>query len=131
MKHERSALGRAAISAAILVASMAVTTAAKANDCVTAGAGAGGSCSAVTLTTLYVESGVPGTNGNVYISVNGAMAPLGCLLNGGYVTLPKAAPNFNATYGTLLAAQTTKAPFDLRVVQGDGGYCVVAYLILH
>ena len=119
------------IEAGALVAAMTVASSAMASDCTSAGAGAGGTCVGVTLTTLYVESGVAGTNGNIYIAVDGAMTPLGCSLNGGYVTLPRAASSFNATYASLLAVQTTKAPFNLRVVQGDGGYCVVAYLILH
>ncbi len=131
MKHERSASGRSSIAAAIFVAATALAGSAKASDCTSNGAGAGGTCPAVSLTNLYVESGVTGTGGNVYISVNGAMTPLGCTLASGYITLPKAASNFNATYASLLTAQTTKATFDLRVLADSGGNCVVAYLLMH
>ena len=131
MKFQTNARRRAVIAGAALGAAMTLTSSAMASDCTSAGAGAGGTCAGVTITTLYIESGVTGTNGNVYIAVDGAMTPLGCSLNGGYVTLPRTAPTFNATYASLLAVQSTKAPFNLRVVQGDGGYCVVAYLILH
>jgi len=130
MKDKRGRRTATAI-AAFLASSIGLVTSAKANDCIGAGAGAGGTCPAVTVTSLYVESGLPGTSGNVYLAVSGAMTPLGCSLNGGYITLPHTASVFGATYGALLAAQTTKAPFDLRVVSGDGGYCVVAYVLLH
>jgi hypothetical protein len=130
MKRKRSGRRVRAI-AAFLAAAIGMVGTANANDCVSAGAGAGGTCTAVTVTSLYIESGLPGTNGNLYLTISGAMTPLGCSLNGGYITLPHTAPTFSATYGALLAAQTTKAPFDLRVVQGDGGYCVVAYVLLH
>lgn len=104
----------------------------KAADCTSNGAGAGGTCAAVTLTTLYVESGVTGTNGgNVYLSVNGAMTPLGCTLPSSYIMLPRTAPSFNAVYASLLAAQTTKAVFDLRVLADASGNCVVAYVLFH
>jgi hypothetical protein len=118
--------------ACIAFGAIAMGASAYAADCTSNGAGQGGSCQGVTVTTLYVESGVSGTNGgNVYLMVNGAMAPLGCTLDSGYVTLPKSAPSFNANYAALLTAQVSKAPFELRVLQGDNGKCVVAYVALH
>lgn len=133
MNDTRRRFGRrAGIAAGLAFAAMTACVSAHASDCIGSGAGQGGSCQSVSVTALYVESGVAGTNGgNVYLAVNGAMAPLGCTLSGGYVTLPRSAPSFNANYAALLSAQASKAPFDLRVLQGDNGQCVIAYVVLH
>jgi hypothetical protein len=77
------------------------------------------------ITNLYTN----GSNGVVYIRMDGDMSDLNCTLNDGYINLRQSNLLHSEIYSSLLSASIAKANIRLRIREGSPD-CELLYTML-